>query len=187
VTIWLPPGNPTATLLSGPLTQDASILDTNRNKNQTFLPEPQTDLIAQTCAGGKKYNDKGNTMARPKQRPLCLTAWLIFIIIGDLLLTPIYFLFSLPTVREDFPGVLWRILPVLGGVALFNLGCAIALFKWKKWGFWGFLASSVIPFIFNFFAGFLAALLFDLIGIAWLFAIFQIGIKRKNKYWSQLD
>jgi hypothetical protein len=90
-------------------------------------------------------------------------------------------------VREDFPGALGWILPVLGVVALFNLGSAIALFMWKKWGFWGFCASSVISFIFNFFALMLAPLLFELIGIAWLFAIFQIGIGQKNRHWSQLD
>jgi hypothetical protein len=124
-------------------------------------------------------------MTRPKQRPGGLTAWLIFIIIGDLLFAPIYFLLSSPTVREELPGPLDWIFPVLGVMALFNLGFAMALFKWKKWGFWGFCASGVISFIFNCFASMLPMLLFELIGIAWLFAIFQIG--QKNEHWSQLD
>ena len=76
--------------------------------------------------------------------------------------------------------------PVLIVVSLFNLLCAIMLFKWKKWAFWGFCASAVVVIAVNLSAGIgIAASLGGLIGVAILYGVLHIG--GDNKGWPQLD
>lgn len=77
-----------------------------------------------------------------------------------------------------------NILFILGG--LFNIVCIIALFRWKKWGFWGLVCTSVFYFIVNLAIGvspFVALL--GLAGILLLYGILHIG--REWKAWTQLE
>ena len=79
----------------------------------------------------------------------------------------------------------WALI-VLGVVAVFNLVCAIALFNWKKWGFWGFIISSIVTLVINLNIGLgVAQSLSGLIGVAVLYGVLQIG--KENKGWPQLD
>jgi len=83
----------------------------------------------------------------------------------------------------DAPG--WAF-PVLGILSVLNLVCAIGLFQWKKWGFYGVCVSSVIAVVVNLAIGLPpASALFGLVGIAILYGILQIG--QENKGWTQLD
>ncbi|MGH3755135.1 MAG: hypothetical protein ACRDRP_21075 [Pseudonocardiaceae bacterium] len=57
-----------------------------------------------------------------------------------------------------------------------NVVCAIALFQWRKWGFYGFVATSVVGLVVNLAIGLnpVQALL-GLVGIAILYGVLQIG------------
>ena len=121
-----------------------------------------------------------------KQRHGCLTAWLILMLIANSA-TALVYLFSADTLRRNLPHTppSW-LFPVLIVFALFNIVCAIALFQWKKWGFWGFLLSSIVAVFANISAGLgIGPALLGLIGIAILYGVLHIG--NENKGWPQLE
>jgi hypothetical protein len=64
---------------------------------------------------------------------------------------------------------------------------AIALFKWKKWGFYGLIASSVATFIILTTTPDLntSASLLGFVGLTILYMLLNIG--GENKAWSQLE
>jgi hypothetical protein len=75
------------------------------------------------------------------------------------------------------------ILVILG---IFNIACAIALWNWKKWGFYGFIASSVASFIINVASGQnIISSLVGLLGIAILYGILNIGGEKQA--WTRLE
>ena len=115
-----------------------------------------------------------------KQRHGCLTAYLVFIIVGNSATALIYLLGS-----ENIHMPKWAF-PVMIVAGIFNLVCAIALFRWKKWGFWGAVASGVVVFFINLSIGVQPGFaLAGLLGVAILYGVLHIG--KENKGWSQLD
>jgi hypothetical protein len=124
-------------------------------------------------------------MNNNKQRHGCLTAFLILMIVANSVIAVFYF-FGSSTIQRTVPGIpLWTII-VLGVLAVFNLICAIGLFKWKKWGFWGFIFSSIVTLIVNLTAGLgVGQSLSGLLGVAILYGVLHIG--KENKGWPQLD
>jgi len=75
---------------------------------------------------------------------------------------------------------------VLSLGAVLNFICAIALFKWKKWGFFGFVASALLALGVNMAIGLgIGQSLFGLVGVAVLYGVLQIGGDRKG--WTQLE
>jgi hypothetical protein len=121
-----------------------------------------------------------------KQRHGCLTAWLILMLIANSA-TALLYLFTADAIRRNLPHQppSW-LFPLLIVFALFNVVCAIALWQWKKWGFWGFLFSSIVALFANISAGLGAGTaLLGLLGIAILYAALQIG--NENKGWPQLE
>jgi hypothetical protein len=87
--------------------------------------------------------------------------------------------------QEANPGVpSWAVL-ALGLGSVFNIVCVIGLFAWKKWGFWGFCASSIVVLCINLSIGIPPVnAIFGLAGVAIIYAVLQIGGKRTG--WSQL-
>ena len=59
------------------------------------------------------------------------------------------------------------------------------LLKWKKWGFWGLVASSIIVLILNISLGMGPLALLGLVSIALVYGVLQIGTESKG--WPQLD
>jgi hypothetical protein len=67
-----------------------------------------------------------------------------------------------------------------------NVAFAVALFLWKRWGFYGFVATSVVGFALNIALGVnVAQALFGVAGVAILYGVLQIG--NENKGWPQLE
>jgi len=87
-----------------------------------------------------------------KKRHGCLTAYLILMIVANSALALVYLLAS-DTIRGNLRRSSEWVLPVLVVLALFNLVCAIALFRWKEWGFWGCCVSTIVGFLVNLAAG----------------------------------
>lgn len=122
-----------------------------------------------------------------KQRHGCVTAWLIMLIVVNSL-TTLFYLLAGDTVSNLFPARNSDLLIILLGVmGLLNVLFAIMLMRWKKAGFFGFVASSVVVMIINMNIGLgIAQSLLGLIGIGVLYAIFQI--KRDGiSAWENLE
>jgi len=124
-------------------------------------------------------------MADLKKRHGCLTAWLIFMIVVNSLAT-LFYLLAGEIIRQNLPKFPVGMIPVLAGLCAFNVVCAVALFKWKLWGFYGVVASSVLALVANLSLGIhpVRALL-GLLGVILLYAVLQIG--NENKGWTQLE
>jgi hypothetical protein len=124
-------------------------------------------------------------MADAKKRHGCLTAWLVLMIVGNAAAALMYLLGS-AMIRENLPGAPGWAFPVLIVFALFNLVCAVALFQWKKWGFWGCCVSSVVVLVVNLSIGLGAGtVLFGLVGVLLLYGVLHIG--KEDKGWPQLE
>lgn len=132
-------------------------------------------------------------MVEQKQRHGCLTAWLTLICVAN----SAGFLMDLlgnASMMPQYQVPLW--LKVLGMIgSIFNIICAVALFKWKKWGFWGLIASCIVGMFSILFMGIhigtvasvVAAILTALLpfcGVVILYVVLHIG--KENKGWPQL-
>jgi hypothetical protein len=120
-----------------------------------------------------------------KHRHGCLTAYLIFMIIANSATGLVYLLGS-ESIRRAIPTTPGWIFPVVIAEAILNLVFAVALLRWKEWGFWGFAFSSVAIFFVNLAAGFgVGTALFGLLGVPILYGVLHIGGATKG--WPQLD
>jgi hypothetical protein len=119
-----------------------------------------------------------------KKRHGCLTAWLVFMIIVNSA-TSLFYLLSSASIKLAFPNAPSWAFPVIVIAGLVNLACAVALLRWKKWGFWGLCVSSIVVFITNYSIGTGGAAILGLIGPALLYGVLQIG--QEDKGWPQLD
>ena len=120
-----------------------------------------------------------------KQRHGCLTAYLVFMIIANSATSLIYLVGS-EGIRKNAPNMPEWVFPVLIVGGIFNLVCAIALFRWKKWGFWGFVCSAAVVFFVNLAIGLNpVAAVGGLLGVAILYGVLHIGKERKG--WTQLE
>ena len=124
-------------------------------------------------------------MTDEKHRHGCLTAFLIVGIIANIAAALFYSLGS-KLVRYNSPNLPAWSLPTLAVIGLCNVVFFIALFLWKKWAFYAFIASAVVTFIINLSIGENPiASLFGLCGVAILYGVLQIG--GVNKGWTQLE
>ena len=122
-----------------------------------------------------------------KNRHGCLTAYLALLLVFNSLTALIYFVVP-RTDPEHFSVVLlpsWAF-PLLGIGSLLNLVSAIAIFKWKKWGFGLYVLSAFSQIVLNFYLGLgVGTAIGGLVGVAILYGVLQIGGDRKG--WTQLD
>jgi hypothetical protein len=87
-----------------------------------------------------------------------------------------------PTPPNAFPGLVY----ILGLAGILNIVFALALFGWKKWGFYGFCASAAVIFAINLSIGINPIAAFaGLIGPLVLFGVLQIGGDAKG--WNYLQ
>jgi len=120
-----------------------------------------------------------------KQRHGCLTAWLVLVVAVNSLVALIY-LFGSSAVASTLPASRTWLIPVLAVLSVANVVFAIALFMWKRWGFYGFVATSAVAFVINLVIGLnVLQALFGLVGVAILYGVLQIG--HENKGWPQLE
>lgn len=122
-----------------------------------------------------------------KERHGCVTAWLILIIIANSILGFVY-LFTTDQVLSTLPiGSSETLLMIMGILGLGNIVFAILLFQWKKSGFWGYVATSIVALVINLMIGIgIGQSLLGLAGIAILYGVLQI--KNNNvTAWEHLE
>lgn len=80
------------------------------------------------------------------------------------------------------------VLPLFTVLMFFNAACAVALFFWKRWGFWGFCVSATIAAIVNstIMGMGLRGVFSALFGVGLLFALMHLG-NGPTKAWNQLE
>jgi hypothetical protein len=118
-----------------------------------------------------------------KKRHGCLSACLILMILGSVLtiignLSAVFIDGPLPVA----PSWIFFVMAIGG---LLNIVSLLALFKWKKWGFWLFTISALFVFCINLYSG--AGIVSSLIGftgVAFLLGALHVGDKNG---WTQLD
>ena len=119
--------------------------------------------------------------AQPMQpkRGGCLTAFLIVMLIANPLVA-IYYFVAGSTVSQSLPNLPEWTVPALGIIGIANFAFAVAIWKWKKWGMYGFVISAGITFLINAIGINILTALFGLIGVALLaFLLRQV--------WSQME
>jgi hypothetical protein len=120
-----------------------------------------------------------------KKRHGCLTAYLVLMIIANCA-TALFYVIGSEAVKRRLPNMPDWAFPVLIAIGIVNLVCAVALLRWKKWGFWGFCISTAIVFVLNLAIGLsVASAIGGLLGVAILYGVLHIG--KDNKGWPQLD
>jgi hypothetical protein len=127
---------------------------------------------------------------KTKKRSGYLTAYLIFLIICAVIAIIIYsaylaranFIMSVPNLPV-LP--LWSVLALLIA-GILELVCSMALFNWKKWGFWVFCLTAVFLCI-VYIVLHLASFGFGgLLGVVILFVMLNIG-DEDHRAWPQLE
>lgn len=118
------------------------------------------------------------------QRHGCFTAWLVLMLIANIV-TAISTPLMISTIRQAAPNVSPGSVVIVVFAAIANIMFAIALFKWKRWGFYGFIATAVVALITNLSIGFgVRQSIVGLIGIPLLYWVMNIG--GANKAWPHL-
>ena len=124
-------------------------------------------------------------MDGPKQRHGCLTAWLILMIVANSL-SALMYIFAKNLIMNAVPSTPGWTFPVYAVLGIVNVICAIALTRWKKWGFYGFVATTIAGLVINILIQVeVRQIVFGLLGIVILFGVLQIG--KENKGWPQLE
>jgi len=124
-------------------------------------------------------------MDGPKQRHGCLTAWLILMIVANSL-SALMYLFARNLIMDAVPGAPGWTFPVYAALGTVNVVCAVALARWKKWGFYGFVLTTIAGLVMNILIQVeVRQIIFGLLGIVILFGVLHIG--KENKGWPQLE
>lgn len=121
------------------------------------------------------------TTPTSKRRHGCLTAWLLFIIASNLGLT----IWSVITISQEPELYYAWAMPVIIIFCVWIVTCAVAIFLWKKWGFYGFVLGAIAEMILYIIQGSWLFCLTPFISVAILYAVLNIGTY--NRGWPQLD
>jgi hypothetical protein len=125
------------------------------------------------------------TLAEGKQRHGCLTAWLAIMIIANSLTGLAYLLWG-AAIKSNLPKAPAWAIPTLVTACIANVVFSFALLRWKKWGFFGFVGSSIVTLVVNLTIGLsLGSVLLGAVGVALLYGVLQIGYEKKG--WTQLE
>lgn len=96
------------------------------------------------------------------------------------------YLFLIPVMRQTAPHFPNLGFPALSALHTINIVCAIALWRWKMAGFFGYALSGILIAGIQLFGGFgVLTSLSGLASIALLYAVLQVG--EANKGWLQME
>jgi hypothetical protein len=117
-------------------------------------------------------------MANGKQRHWCLTAWLILMIIANSVI--VLSVLMAITLKSTLPN------HHLGLFALANVVFLVAIFQWKKWGFFGYVGTNILIMVSGLATGWhIGRFLLQVLWVLILYALLQIGKEKRG--WMQLE
>lgn len=116
----------------------------------------------------------------------CLTIWLLILLLWNLVLVLTYTGCNMVQWFGDIGEPFGWYFPIMIGLAVASLVCVMAIFRWRKWGFWGLLIISAVKIVLEVIAGGtgFSVLSGVVISMLILYAVLHIG--RTNKGWPQL-
>ena len=118
-------------------------------------------------------------MSDAKQRHWCLTAWLILMIIANSII--VLSRLKAVTIKSSLPNA-----PHPWTFAIANIFFLVALFYWKKWGFFGYVGTNVLVMVSGLTMGWhVGRFLIQVLWVLILYALLQIG--REKRGWTQLE
>jgi hypothetical protein len=120
-------------------------------------------------------------MSEQNKRHSFLTIWLCLIVILNLL-GGIYYLLNTDKIHELVPTTPLWVIKIQADLAIFNVVCAVALFNWKRWGFWGYCATGVISCFLNIFFSSISipkAIIISSFSVLMLFWALNVGKEQK--------
>jgi hypothetical protein len=128
-------------------------------------------------------------MTEAKVRHGCLTTWLVLMIIANAVTSLSYAAIAVSrasTVHSTLRRTpTWALFVLMVG-CIANIVFAVALFRWKRWGFLGFLVTTILTLAINLSIGIKPAfVLLGACGILILYGVLQIGGDKKG--WDQLE
>lgn len=134
---------------------------------------------------GNSDETEGIQTNEKKQRHGCLTAWLVLMIIGNSV-SMLMYLFGSELIKKSFPDAPSWSMPVLVIMGIANVIFAVALFKWRMWGFVGSVGSSIIVFFINLSIGVgILQSIGGILGVAILYGVLKMGNERAA--WPKLE
>ena len=108
-----------------------------------------------------------------------MTAFLVLMLIVNPLVA-LQYLVGGAMIKQSLPSFPTALLPVLALLTFANLAFAIAIWKWKRWGLYGFIASSAIAFLINLTTIGVGTALLGLLGVVLLAVLVR-------PVWSQME
>ncbi|MEO1052944.1 MAG: hypothetical protein AAFX87_20080 [Bacteroidota bacterium] len=127
-------------------------------------------------------DEQENNIPDQKTRHGCVTTWLILIIVFNSLALVMNTFFNSYILR-NLPNASFATVFIQAVMAGINVIAAIALLRWKKIGFWGFVCTSLATFAVNVSIGFaVIPATTGLLGAAILFGILQIKQDGKSAW-----
>jgi len=128
-------------------------------------------------------------MAEAKQRHWCLTAWLILMIVAYSLAVLSGLITFIPGYSPLPPPVARRVLTLALVTTCFgiaNVVFSVALLRWRKWGFFGLVGTSILVMIIGLTIGnHIGRALLPVLWVVILYAVLQIGKEKRG--WTQLE
>jgi len=124
------------------------------------------------------------TEGAPPARHGGLVAWLVIVLAANIAAAAVI-LYMYWVVNKTFPDASVWSTAIRTTVALANVVFVIAIFKWRRWGFYGFIVSSLVALVTNISIGIgIPQSLVGLIGVLLLYGALNIG--GPNKAWPHL-
>ena len=121
---------------------------------------------------------------KPKRHG-CLTTFLVLMVVSNAV-TALLYLTNGEVIAANFPRAFPGAFVVIAVVCLCNIAFAVALFQWKRWGFYGFAATGVIVLGVNLSIGVgVIQSLFGFAGAAILYWTLQMG--KETRAWPHLE
>jgi len=115
-----------------------------------------------------------------RNRGGCLTAFLVAMMIINPLVAILY-LAAGSTIAKNLPNAPSWSIPVLGIFCIVNFAGAIALWRWKRWGFYAFVVSALVALVVNIIIGIpLYQVIWGPLGVVILYALLR-------RVWDELE
>jgi hypothetical protein len=149
--------------------------------DETFM-DPVVQRVGQPAPTARRRS--------PRTRHVLVTVLLGLILAVNVVLALVFCVQAIVSMLQA--GLLSSLVPWVGLAAAVlygvNAACAVALLLWRKWGFYGFLATVAIDFVLTLTTGkILAASLTFIAGLAVIGLFYYVLQCGKPSTWSQLD